>query len=121
MLLVIILIVFYGLEIYSDARWDAEAFKEGKSNHTWKSLRIIALFLIVAVFSASSRVLYWEYYWWLKTALMAFIYPFERVVMFDTILNHYRDKPMGYKTTPLWAKWVSGFIVLGLTVLIAIL
>jgi hypothetical protein len=115
-ILAIILILLYALEIYSDARWDAEAFKEGESNHEFKSMRIMVWLAIVMIFGIMSHLIYWEFFWWLKLGILALIYPFQRVMLFDNFLNHYSDKPKGYKTK-IWLQWVAAIIMIGLLTL----
>ena len=48
------------------------------------------------------------------------IYVPERIMLFDNILNHYRNKPIGYKTK-IWLQWVSAFVMIGLLTLFYII
>ena len=62
----IILLMLYYLEIYSDARWDAEAFTEGESNHLYKSLRIMSWSMICLTFAFIGRLLIDDQRWFIK-------------------------------------------------------
>lgn len=123
MIVVIIMIILalYQVEIFFSARWDAELLNEGQSNHDYKQIRITAFLLLCLMFVILSRYIYFEWFWWLKIGLIMLIYPFNRKMYFDQVINFYRKKPDNYKTSPLWVKWVSGFVMLGIIYLYIII
>lgn len=106
------LILVYLVHIYSDAAWDAAAFKKGESNHLYKYIRLTAFLissLLISIISENLKV----------GILLVLIYPCLRITFFDDILNFLRQKPSDYKAFPWWAKWISAIIgIIGLPLLI---
>lgn len=116
-LVIFLLIILYFVNLYYEAKWDAEAFKEGDSNHKYKNLKVISQLFICSIYfllgigetdysSGFFRIL-----------ILVSIYICMRYAFFDTILNHLRNKHLWYKTGRLILKWLAVFFVLGLITL----
>lgn len=112
------LLIYLGI-IVSEAFWDAEAFKEGKSNHTAKIFEK-SLWLLFAV------VLYYGFdcYSWVQLTLVLLAYPLLRFSLFDYIINFIRGvrDPFNYKLFGKpWQKTLALILVVGLFVVYILL
>lgn len=101
LLFAIILLIYVSLSF--EAIGDAQAFEEGESNHKAKYVRESAKWLIIFINGYMGNNIK-------QFAIIVLIYVSIRIMYFDTFLNHIRNKPPGYKTTPNYIKWIAGII-----------
>lgn len=115
---IIIILAFLSASLIFEAFWDAEAFKEGSSNHTWKVLHLISYFTAwdIAGITAVCKVIIID--GWkgslIIVAIIGAMYILLRFTMFDYILNLRRGKDMDYKTPDAAVKIISLFALIGL-------
>jgi len=102
-------IVFFFIGMFFHAFWDAEAFEEGESNHTYKYVYLSA-WLIAGGFLVHINDL-------IHYIVISAIYCLLWYGLFDLILNHAMGKDNDYKTGKLIYKWLSLILFIGLFVL----
>ena len=120
-LIVLVIVMFYILGIYCEAAWDSEAFKTGKSNHTYKTLFLTFYIGSGGLLGLVGYLLPYEWQSLLKMLLIGLCYPSARRTFFDLFLNILRGKPDDYKTVPMYVKWLSCLFMIGCITLIFIL
>lgn len=110
-----LLIALYVLSIEMEARWDAEAFKEGESNHVYKTVYLISFFLICIIFAIIGKNALWAagvFEFVITMILLSAGYGCVRIWLFDDRLNDLRNKPNNYKTKPWYIKGICLFIAI---------
>ena len=92
-----LIILFSGLEVIFEALWDAEAFKEGDSNHWFKVFQLVSIgiLFVIGSFSVQVRPIIWVTVY--NLIFYIFVYLGVRFSIFSWFLNYIRNKPEGYK------------------------